>query len=83
MFPKTLNSFRKFHSDEEGLEALQVVMIVAIAAMVLIAAAAIGKAANKFMGTNASNLLQQDLTTPEGFNGGGGATGPVTTIAPI
>ena len=33
------NLFRKFHNDEEGLEALQVVMIIAIAGMVLCALA--------------------------------------------
>jgi len=37
------NLVRKFHSDEEGLEALQVVMIIAIAAVVLIAATAVGQ----------------------------------------
>ena len=30
-------AIRAFHEDEEGLEALQVVMIIAIAAMILIA----------------------------------------------
>ena len=33
---------RKFHSDEEGLEALQVVMIIAIAGMILVAAGTVG-----------------------------------------
>lgn len=37
------NLVRTFHSDEEGLEALQVVMIVAIAAVVLVAAATVGQ----------------------------------------
>ena len=32
-----LNSLRKFHQNEKGLEALQVVMIIAIAAVCLIA----------------------------------------------
>ena len=31
MTTKLTNLIRKFHSDEEGLEALQVVMIIAIA----------------------------------------------------
>ena len=34
---------RKFHSDEEGLEALQVVMIIAIAAVILVAAGTVGQ----------------------------------------
>jgi Flp pilus assembly pilin Flp len=34
---------RKFHQDEQGLEALQVVMIIAIAAMVMVACATLGK----------------------------------------
>jgi hypothetical protein len=33
----TANSLRAFHEDEDGMEALQVVMIVAAAALVLIA----------------------------------------------
>ena len=36
-FQKIKNSFKKFHNDEAGLEALQIVMIIAIAALVLIA----------------------------------------------
>ena len=43
MITKFTNSVRKFHSDEEGLEALQVVMIIAIAAIVMIACATLGK----------------------------------------
>jgi Flp pilus assembly pilin Flp len=49
MITKFTRSIRKFHSDEEGLEALQVVMIIAIAAIVMIACATLGKKAVKFM----------------------------------
>ena len=42
MTTKLTNLIRKFHSDEEGLEALQVVMIIAIAAMIMIAASTVG-----------------------------------------
>ena len=49
MFTKLTSSIRKFHRDEEGLEALQVVMIIAIAAMVMIACATLGKAAVTWM----------------------------------
>lgn len=38
----------KFHSDEEGLEALQVVMIIAIAAVILVAAGTVGEKVIKF-----------------------------------
>jgi Flp pilus assembly pilin Flp len=43
MTTKLSNVFRKFHSDEEGLEALQVVMIIAIAAVILVAAGTVGQ----------------------------------------
>ena len=49
MLTKITNSVRKFHSDEEGLEALQVVMIIAIAAIVMIACATLGKTAVAWM----------------------------------
>jgi Flp pilus assembly pilin Flp len=42
------NTFRKFHSDEEGLEALQVVMIIAIAAVILVAAGTVGQSVVDF-----------------------------------
>jgi hypothetical protein len=42
MLTKALNAVRKFHKDEAGIEALQVVMICAIAAIVLVAFATIG-----------------------------------------
>ena len=43
------NLVAKFHSDEEGLEALQVVMIIAIAGMIMVAAATVGQAAVTWM----------------------------------
>jgi Flp pilus assembly pilin Flp len=49
MITKFTNSLRKFHQDEEGLEALQVVMIIAIAAIVMIACATLGKTAVGWM----------------------------------
>jgi type III secretory pathway component EscS len=49
---------RKFHSDEEGLEALQVVMIIAIAAVILVAAGVIGQTVVDF--TNDKMLLLKD-----------------------
>jgi hypothetical protein len=71
-----LNSIRKFHGDDAGLEALQVVMIVVIAAMVLIGVTDVSKTANRLMGSNSGKLTSLDLTTPAGFSGGntGGGT---------
>lgn len=60
MTTKLINSFRKFHNDEEGLEALQVVMIIAIAAMVMIACATVGKEAVTWMNNKWKDLKQAD-----------------------
>lgn len=43
------NRLSKFHNDEEGLEALQVVMIIAIAGLIMIAASAVGEKAAGWM----------------------------------
>jgi len=48
MTTKLTNMFRTFHSDEEGLEALQVVMIIAIAAVILVAAGTVGQSVVDF-----------------------------------
>jgi Flp pilus assembly pilin Flp len=58
MTTKITSMFRKFHSDEEGLEALQVVMIIAIAAVILVAAGTIGQTVVDF--TNDKMLLLKD-----------------------
>jgi Flp pilus assembly pilin Flp len=62
MITKFTNPIRKFHRDEEGLEALQVVMIIAIAAMVMIACATVGKAAVTWMTEKWESLKGEDLT---------------------
>jgi Flp pilus assembly pilin Flp len=62
MITKFTSSIRKFHNDEEGLEALQVVMIIAIAAMVMIACATVGKAAVTWMTEKWTSLKGQDLS---------------------
>jgi Flp pilus assembly pilin Flp len=54
---------KKFHSDEEGLESLQVVMIIAIAAMIMIAAATIGQSGVKWMKDQAGKLVGKDLSS--------------------
>ena len=56
------NLFRKFHNDEAGLESLQVVMIIAIAAMIMVAAATIGNSGVKWMKTQAEKLVGKDLS---------------------
>jgi len=75
MTTKLTNSIRKFHSDEEGLEALQVVMIIAIAAMVMIACATLGKTAVGWM--------QGKWTTLQGIDPSGGAGGTGGTGNPL
>ena len=43
MLRRAMNDVRRFHDDEDGIESLQVVMIIAIAALVLIAVFTVGK----------------------------------------
>jgi len=57
------NLCRKFHRDEEGLESLQVVMIIAIAAMIMIAASTVGKAAVTWMTGKWDTLKGMDVST--------------------
>jgi hypothetical protein len=56
------NLFAKFHNDEAGLESLQVVMIIAIAAMIMVAAATIGNSGVKWMKDQAGKLVGKDLS---------------------
>ncbi len=64
------DSLRKFHRDEEGLEALQVVMIIAIAAMVMIACATLGKSAVAWMQGKWDDLQKIDPSTSDAAGGG-------------
>jgi Flp pilus assembly pilin Flp len=73
MTTKLTNLIRKFHHDEEGLEALQVVMIIAIAAMVMIACATLGKSAVTWMQGKWNTLQGTDIS-----GGAGGATSPTS-----
>ena len=57
------NLVRKFHRDEEGLESLQVVMIIAIAAMIMIAAATVGQSGVKWMKDQSGKLVGKDLSS--------------------
>ncbi len=57
-----LNSLiRKFHRDEEGLEALQVVMIIAIAAVILVAAGTVGQSVVDFTKTKLNALKDKQV----------------------
>ncbi len=56
------NLIRKFHSNEEGLEALQVVMIIAIAGMIMVAASTVGSQAVEWMGEKWEALKGQDIS---------------------
>ena len=78
MTTKLTNSIRKFHSDEEGLEALQVVMIIAIAAMVMIACATLGKSAVGWMNGKWSTLQGLDPSTAD--TGAAGGTNPLSGL---
>jgi Flp pilus assembly pilin Flp len=55
------STFRKFHSDEEGLEALQVVMIIAIAAVILVAAGTVGQSVVDFTKTKLEALNSKQV----------------------
>ena len=71
MTTKLTNLIRKFHNDEEGLEALQVVMIIAIAAMVMIACATLGQSAVTWMQGKWSTLQGTNITA-DGSGAAGG-----------
>ena len=71
MTTKLTKLVAKFNRDEEGLEALQVVMIIAIAAMILLAAATVGKQGVDWMTGQTGNLIDKDLSTFGGGAGGG------------
>jgi hypothetical protein len=72
MTTKWTTLLSKFHRDEEGLEALQVVMIIAIAAMILLAAATVGKQGVDWMTGQTGNIIDKDLSA---FGAGGGDEG--------
>src|SRR3954470_21530305 len=76
MTTKLINTIRKFHRDEEGLEALQVVMIIAIAAMVMIACATLGQKAVTWMNGQWSTLQGTSISA-DGGGAAGGAGNPL------
>jgi Flp pilus assembly pilin Flp len=72
MTTKLINTIRKFHRDEEGLEALQVVMIIAIAAMVMVACATLGQKAVTWMNQQWTSLQGTSISA----DGSGAAPAP-------
>jgi Flp pilus assembly pilin Flp len=56
MTTKLVNTIGKFRNDEEGLEALQVVMIIPIAAMAMVACATLGQKAVTWMNQQWTSL---------------------------
>ena len=75
MTSKLISTIRKFHRDEEGLEALQVVMIIAIAAMVMIACATLGQKAVTWMNQQWGTLQGTSISGTGGGAGGAGGLG--------
>ena len=63
MSTKLINTIRNFHRDEEGLEALQVVMIIAIAAMIMVACAAVGQNAVAWMNEKWMSLQGRNISS--------------------
>ncbi len=63
------NGFRSLHNDEDGLEAVQVVMIVAIAALILIGAMQFGQEIFTWANQKFTDLQGEKITA----GGGGGA----------
>jgi Flp pilus assembly pilin Flp len=61
MFAHLNNLVRKFHNDEEGLESLQVVMIIAIAAMIMIVASTVGQEGVDWMTQKWNDLKGQEI----------------------
>ncbi len=66
MTTRLTSLLRKFHNDEAGLESLQVVMIIAIAAMIMIAAATVGSSGVEWMKLKSGGLIGQDLKNING-----------------
>ncbi len=56
------NAVAKFHNNEEGLEALQIVMIIAIAGMIMVAASTVGSQAVEWMGEKWNALKGQNIS---------------------
>lgn len=65
---KFANAVRRFHGDEEGMEAFQSIMLLALAALAAVVLKSIGQSTLD-KGRTTSN------TVMEAFTGGGGTTG--------
>jgi Flp pilus assembly pilin Flp len=62
MTSNLLNVARQFNNDEDGIEALQVVMIVAIAAIVLIAVMTVGQEVMTWAKEKKDELLGKSIS---------------------
>ena len=64
------NSVRKFHNDEEGFEVLQVVLIVALAAIAGVAVYNFGGQAKDWCQAQIDTLFgKTDFDVPDGWDG--------------
>lgn len=70
-----VKSLRKFHRDERGLEALQVIMIVAIAAIILALLKFAWPGIKKWFIDNVKNTLGFGTGDVGGSDTGGSSTG--------
>ncbi len=62
MLKNTFQPLAKFHDDEDGIEALQVVMLVAIAAIILIAFMTVGQEVMTWMKGKWTDMKGKDIT---------------------
>ena len=62
MLKKQRNLIEVFHNDEDGIEAVQVIMIVAIAAIILIAIMTVGQEVMDWMKQKWSDLKGKDIS---------------------
>lgn len=59
---KFTSRLKNLHEEEAGLEALQVVMIVAIAGMIMVACSTVGSQAVEWMGEKWNALKGQNIS---------------------
>jgi hypothetical protein len=77
---KLMNRIRKFSKDQGGMEALQTVCIIAIAATILIAAAAIGGKGTTMMEDNFNKLKESATVGADSEGGLAGTTDPSSQL---
>ena len=65
LISKLTSAVKAFHNDEDGLEAVQVVMIVAVAAVILIGAMAFGQEIFNWANEEFQELSTESITVGE------------------